>query len=270
VKPKVLLGRKAFFSATRRLYLTDWSAEENEAQFGKASNLHGHDYLIEAFYGGAVHGDDGMIVNITDLKPLLADAAAYFDGHYLNDLDEFKNVLPTIENLVNCLWNHLPATLGSGQLERLRLDESPRLWAVKTTGTMHLTRSYDFCAAHRLHAPDLPEAENERRYGKCNNPAGHGHNYTLEVTLEGEPDPQSGQLAALPALDQLVEKTVLDRFDHKHLNEDCPEFEHLIPTSENLAKVIFDLLNPLLESPHSHLAKVGLHETFKNYFEVER
>lgn len=232
--------------------------------------MHGHDYLVEAFYGGAVHGDDGMIVNITELKPFLADAAAYFDGHYLNSLPEFAPALPTLENLVNCFWNHLPATLGSGQLERLRLDESPRLWAIKTIDTMFLTRSYDFCAAHRLHSPGLPEDENERRYGKCNNPAGHGHNYTLEVTLAGEPNPQTGQLAALPALDQLVEETVLERFDHKHLNEDCPEFDHLIPTSENLARVIFDLLNPLLQTPHSHLAKIGLHETYKNYFEVER
>ena len=270
MKPKVLLGRKAFFSATRRLYLEDWDVQENLAHFGKASRLHGHDYLIDAFYGGAVHGDDGMIVNITELKPFLADAAAYFDGQYLNGLDEFKAILPTLENLVNCLWNHLPGTLGSGQLDRLQLDESPRLWIVKTINTMYLTRSYDFCAAHRLHAPGLPESENERRYGKCNNPAGHGHNYTLEVTLEGEPNPQTGQLAALPQLDKLVDETIIERFDHRHLNEDCPEFEHLIPTSENLAKVIFDLLNPLLESPHSHLAKVGLHETFKNYFEVER
>lgn len=267
---KVLLGRKAFFSATRRLHVNSWNAEENAAEFGKASRLHGHDYLIEAFYGGAVHGDDGMIVNITDLKPFLADAAAYFDGRYLNDLAELNTVPPTLENLVNCVWNRLPVTLGSGRLERLRLDESPRLWAIKTINTMFLTRSYDFCAAHRLHAPELPASENRRRYGKCNNPAGHGHNYTLEVTLEGEPNPQTGQLAALPALDHLVEETIIERFDHRHLNEDCPEFETLIPTSENLAKVIFNLLDPLLQTPHSHLAKVGLHETHKNYFEVER
>ncbi|MEO6908700.1 MAG: 6-carboxytetrahydropterin synthase [Abditibacteriaceae bacterium] len=270
MNPKVLLGRKAFFSATRRLHVDGWNEEENVAEFGKASRLHGHDYLVEAFYGGTVHSDDGMIVNITDLKPFLAKAAAYFDGHYLNDLAEFHDALPTAENLVNCFWNHLPQTLGSGELTRLRLDESSRLWVTITINTMFFTRSYDFCAAHRLHAPDLPASENKRRYGKCNNPAGHGHNYTLEVTLEGNLNPQTGQLAALPQLDQLVEETVIDRFDHRHLNEDCPEFKDIVPTSENLAKVIFNLLDPLLESPHSHLAKVGLHETYKNYFEVER
>jgi 6-pyruvoyltetrahydropterin/6-carboxytetrahydropterin synthase len=270
VKPKVLLGRKVFFSATRRLHVDGWNEEENAAAFGKAARLHGHDYLVEAFYGGAVHSDDGMIVNISELKPYLADAAAYFDGHYLNDLAEFQNAPPTAYNLVNCFWNHLPQSLGSGQLARLRLDESPRLWVTKTINTMLLTRSYDFCAAHRLHAPDLPESENERRYGKCNNPAGHGHNYRLEVTLEGDPNPQTGQLAALPKLDSLVQETIIERFDHRHLNEDCPEFANIVPTSENLAKVIFNLLDPLLESPHSHLAKIGLHETYKNYFEVER
>lgn len=267
---KVLLGRKAFFSATRRLHVNGWNEEQNVAQFGKASRLHGHDYVVDAFYGGAVHGDDGMIVNISELKPFLARAAGYFDGFYLNDLEEFQEALPTAENLVNCFWNHLPQALGTGQLDRLRLDESPRLWVVKTINTMLFTRSYDFCAAHRLHTPNLPASENRRRYGKCNNPAGHGHNYRLEVTLEGDPNPQTGQLAALPQLDQVVEETIIDRFDHRHLNEDCPEFETLVPTSENLAKVIFDLLDPLLESPHSRLAKVGLHETYKNYFEVER
>lgn len=267
---KVLLGRKAFFSATRRLHVSGWNTEENTAEFGRAARLHGHDYLVEASFSGDVHDDDGMIVNIFELKPFLADAAAYFDGHYLNDLPEFSDAPPTIENLVNCFWSHLPQTIGSGQLSRLRLDESPRLRVIKTINNMLLTRSYEFCAAHRLHAPDLSESENKRRYGKCNNPAGHGHNYTLDVTLGGDPDPQTGQLAALPKLDQIVEVTIYDRFDHRHLNEDCPEFEHLVPTSENLAKVIFDLLEPLLNSPHSHLVKVGLHESYKNYFEVER
>ena len=267
---KVLLGRKAFFSATRRLHVDGWSEEDNVTEFGKASRLHGHDYTVDAFYGGAVHGDDGMIVNITELKPFLATTAAYFDGHYLNDLQEFKAALPTPENLVNCFWNHLPQVLGTGDLIRLRLEESPRLWVTKTINTMLLTRSYDFCAAHRLHSSDLPASENRLRYGKCNNPAGHGHNYRLEVTLEGEPNPQTGQLAALPELDRLVDETIIERFDHRHLNEDCPEFENIVPTSENLAKVIFNLLFPLLELPHAHLAKVGLHETYKNYFEVER
>lgn len=267
---KVLLGRKTFFSATRALQMSGASIDENIAAFGKAHRLHGHGYMAEAFYAGKIAGDDGMIVNITDLKPHLASASAYFDGCYLNDLAEFREVPPTLENLVNCLWNHLPDQLGSGQLQKLRLDESPRLWAVKTTEAMFLTRSYDFCAAHRLHAPNLPDGENERRYGKCNNPAGHGHNYTLEVTLQGEPDARSGQLIALPDLDQLVEETIIERFDHRHLNEDCPEFTDIIPTSENLARVIFDLLDPLLETPQSRLVKIGLHETFKNYFEVER
>jgi len=267
---KVLLGRKTFFSATRALAIQGATVEANKAVFGKAYRLHGHGYMAEAFYAGNIARDDGMIVNITELKPFLATASAYFDGTYLNDLVEFKDAPPTLENLVNCFWNHLPSELGSGQLQKLRLDESPRLWAIKTTDAMYLTRSYDFCAAHRLHAPNLPAGENERRYGKCNNPAGHGHNYTLEVTLQGDPDPRTGQLMPLPALDQLVEETVLERFDHRHLNEDCPEFADLIPTSENLARVIFDLLNPLLETPQSNLAKIGLHETFKNYFEVKR
>lgn len=270
MKPNIFLSRKTFFSATRRLQVDGWNEDQNRAAFRKACQLHGHDYIVEVFYAGNVSDDDGMIINIMDVKALLATMTAHFDGHYLNDLSDFEGRLPTLENLVNSLWSYLPGALGNGQLDRLRLEESRRLNIIKTNNTMHLTRSYDFCAAHRLHAPHLPASENEQRYGKCGNPAGHGHNYKLDVTLEGEPNPQTGQLVALPELDQLVEETIIDRFDHKHLNEDCAEFKDLIPTSENFAKVIFDLLNPLLDSPHSHLAKVGLHETYKNYFEVER
>jgi 6-pyruvoyltetrahydropterin/6-carboxytetrahydropterin synthase len=126
-----------------------------------------------------------------------------------------------------------------------------------------------FNAAHRLHAAALSEAENAALYGKCNNPRGHGHNYGLEVTLEGEPDAVTGEIASPAWLDRIVEDTVFANYDHKHLNEDCPEFAELVPTSENLARVIFARLQPAVQGPGRRLSKIGLHETQKNYFEVE-
>lgn len=136
---------------------------------------------------------------------------------------------------------------------------------------MRITKKYEFAAAHRLHVPSLSDEENYARYGKCNNPSGHGHNYGLEVTLEGTPEDASGVLLAPDAFDEIVEQEVFARFDHKHLNVDCPEFRDLIPTSENLARVIFNILQKRIDDlgkPHVRLVKIGLQETQKNYFEV--
>jgi 6-pyruvoyltetrahydropterin/6-carboxytetrahydropterin synthase len=139
----------------------------------------------------------------------------------------------------------------------------------ETVPVMKVSRSYEFAAAHRLYTPKLSEADNRLRYDKCANMAGHGHNYQVEVTVQGSPDRESGYVIPPVLLDQIVNEEVYQRFDHKHLNEDCPEFRELVPTSENLAKVIFDLLQPRLREAGYELAKIGLHETQKNYFEVE-
>jgi 6-pyruvoyltetrahydropterin/6-carboxytetrahydropterin synthase len=210
-----------------------------------------------------------MIVNLNDIKPILAGILQPLDGAFLNDLSAFHNASPTLENLVQFLWRQMPAQLENATLARLCLQESPHVWIETSNHFMKLTRKYEFAAAHRLHAPTLSEDENTARYGKCNNPRGHGHNYGLEVTVEGTPDAASGVLIAPHEMDALVETEVFERFDHKHLNEDCPEFENLIPTSENLARVIFDILAPKIKTDSRRLAKIGLHETQKNYFEVE-
>ena len=93
---------------------------------------------------------------------------------------------------------------------------------------MLLTRRYRFAASHRLHTPALSDEENRRLYGKCNNPYGHGHDYLLDVTVEGSPD-SSGQIANRAFLDDLVRDRVLSQLDHKNLNEDRPEFRADVP-----------------------------------------
>ena len=130
-----------------------------------------------------------------------------------------------------------------------------------------LTRRYRFPAAHVLAHPDLPPAENERIYGKCANPAGHGHDYGLEVTVTGPVDPESGQIVDRDALDALVTRRVLDRFGYRMLNED-EAFAERVPTAENIAAAIFEELAPaVLDATGARLARVGLHETRKNSFE---
>ncbi len=130
--------------------------------------------------------------------------------------------------------------------------------------TIHLTRRYRFAAAHRLHSPRLSEEENWRTYGKCNNPYGHGHNYVVEVTVSGPPDPATGMVAHLGELDRFVERQVLETFDHKYLNQEIAAFRERVPTSENLCIEIYTRLRAF---PGARLERVRLEETSLNSFE---
>ena len=104
---------------------------------------------------------------------------------------------------------------------------------------LSLTRRYRFSASHRLHRPNFSEAENQRLYGKCSNPYGHGHNYVLEVTVTGPVDAATGMVANLGELDPFVEREVVEAFDHKYLNEEVPEFGDGVPTTENVCREIY-------------------------------
>ena len=128
-----------------------------------------------------------------------------------------------------------------------------------------LTHRFDFCASHRLHNPALSEKENIEIYGKCNNPNGHGHNYQLEVTLAGEPDPETGMVLELSVLKRIVDEEICERYDHKNLNLDVPEFKDLVPTAENMLVVIWDRL--IGRIPRGRLHRVRLIETANNSFE---
>lgn len=133
---------------------------------------------------------------------------------------------------------------------------------------VYLTRRYRFSAGHRLHNEALSAEENRRIYGKCNNPHGHGHNYVLEVTLAGNIDPATGMVCDLSVLDELVEREVLQPFDHKNLNLDVENFRQRVPTTENLCTEIFQLLRKKLESEGKNaarLARVRLQETESNF-----
>jgi 6-pyruvoyltetrahydropterin/6-carboxytetrahydropterin synthase len=129
---------------------------------------------------------------------------------------------------------------------------------------LELGRRYRFSASHRLHSAHLSEEENYRVFGKCNNPYGHGHNYTVEVALSGEVDPATGMIANLADLDAFVERHLLEDFDHKSLNEDVPAFRDTVPTTENLCIEIFQRLKSF---PRARLERVRVEETGKNSFE---
>lgn len=128
----------------------------------------------------------------------------------------------------------------------------------------HLTRRYLFSASHRLHSAEMSAEENHATYGKCNNPHGHGHNYSLEVTVSGQVDPATGMICNLVDLDQCVEREVLDRYNLENLNA-LEEFSVTVPTTENLCVQIFEILHRRF--PHAHLERVRLEETMMNSFE---
>ena len=128
-----------------------------------------------------------------------------------------------------------------------------------------LTRKYGFCAAHRLHAKELSDDVNKKVFGKCNNPNGHGHNYTVLVTLRREIDSAVSVSSDIEALDCLVTTKIVKRFDYRHLNDD-PAFLNMVTTGENVARFIWDQL--VDEIPlGQQLEKIGLIETRDNYFE---
>lgn len=128
----------------------------------------------------------------------------------------------------------------------------------------YLNRRYRFSASHRLHSVELSEDQNRSTYGKCNNPHGHGHNYTLEVTVSGPVDERTGMVCNLVDLDGFMEKGVLDRYNLQNLNT-MQEFAKVVPTTENLCVQIFEILQRGF--PHAHLERVKLEETMMNSFE---
>jgi|SRR5579863_3754007 6-pyruvoyltetrahydropterin/6-carboxytetrahydropterin synthase len=125
-------------------------------------------------------------------------------------------------------------------------------------------RRYLLSASHRLHSSGLSEEQNRDAYGKCNNPHGHGHNYTIEVLVGGPVDPRTGMVINLVELDEVVQTKVLERFDHTNLNLD-PIFANRVPTTENLCRVVFHLLQEPLAP--AELAHVRVEETENNFFE---
>ena len=128
----------------------------------------------------------------------------------------------------------------------------------------HLTRRYRFSASHRLHNDAMSAEDNRATYGKCNNPYGHGHNYTLEVTVGGPVDGSTGMVCNLVDLDGFVKQEIVKRYDHTNLNT-LEEFQKLVPTTENLCVEVFDRLHK--DFRPAHVEKVRIEETMMNSFE---
>lgn len=132
---------------------------------------------------------------------------------------------------------------------------------------VYLTRVYRFNAGHRLHDPSREEEWNRTVFGKCSLPGGHGHNYTLEVTVAGAPDPETGFVCDLSILDSAVQKEVLEKLDHRNLNDILSKDFGPAPTTEVLILELWRSLEPHLGAP-ARLHALRVSETAKNFFEL--
>ncbi len=130
---------------------------------------------------------------------------------------------------------------------------------------VYVTRRVTFSASHRLYNPELSEQENEELYDKCANPHGHGHNYVLEVTVAGKPGTESGYVIDLKKLKQILNREVVEKVDHKHLNHDVEFLKGVVPTAENLVVAFWRLLAPKITV--GRLYSIRLHETENNTVE---
>ena len=268
------LTRQIAFEASHHYCIPKLSDAENYALFGPAanSNGHGHNYVLEVTIKGEIQFQNGMVINIVELERVLRDRViSRYDHKHINlQHPTFANnphLQPTSENVAIQIWSSIEPYLKQSSLHTVRLYEDSTLF-VDCYGEeemVHLTKVYEFSAAHRLHSPYLRDEENQEVFGKCNNLHGHGHNYVLEVTVKGEVHPKTGMIVELDFLDEILQKQVYARFDYKHLNLDTPEFEELNPTSENFVKVLWDILEPSLRP--IKLYRLRLRETPKNYFD---
>lgn len=265
----VRLTKRIEFSASHRYHNPSWNAARNRAVFGACTNDpgHGHNYLLDVTVAGTLNEDTGMVINLTDLKQVLATVLTEFDHKHLNlDTTYFTDRIPTTENIATTLWKLLSPRVRPQTVERIRLYEDADLYAdvspeLVAAGEASITRRYHLAAAHRVPIQnDVPITA----YGPCASPSAHGHNYTVSITVHGAIDRDTGMVTDLTALDRLVNDRVLARFNYRDLNED-PAFQHEPPTGENLARCIWRLITGKVGG--GHVEKVEVRETEETSYE---
>ncbi|MBI1820549.1 MAG: 6-carboxytetrahydropterin synthase [Nitrospirae bacterium] len=268
------LTKRIEFSSSHFYFNSRWNQDENVRRFGKETNTHGHNYLLELSLEGEVDSITGMVINTVELKEKVVQLLNEFDHKHLNlDTPYFQNKLPTVENIARTLGEHFQLQNKGLNLSRIRLYENEDSFSdcfVSQKGTpmekklFLTTKTYRFSSAHRLHSKQLSDQENQRIYGKCNNPNSHGHNYVLEVTLKGTFDPAGGVIDDPESPDHHIQKEVVERYDHHFLDQDFEEFKDKVSTAENILVIIWNRLTPFLSN---RLYKLKLIETRDNYFE---
>jgi 6-pyruvoyltetrahydropterin/6-carboxytetrahydropterin synthase len=266
------ITRRATFSSGHRYWRTDLSPEDNYRLFGPwaSPHYHGHNYVLDVTYKGSVSVENDMVANLTHIRDILHSKIV--EPLHQKSLNEevpfFQTHPPTLENIARYILQLLLPPPEGLSIGRIRLAETDTLYVeLSPQGErpmFTLTRVYDFCASHRLYLPHLSDEENLNLFGKCSNPHGHGHNYFLEVTVTGEPDPETGMIARIEDIDSVVTREILHRYDHKNLNVEVPELQDINPTTERITEAIFHRLKKALPVK---LLRVRLQETPRNWCE---
>jgi 6-pyruvoyltetrahydropterin/6-carboxytetrahydropterin synthase len=224
----------------------------------------GYFFCIQATVAGDLDPASNYLLNIREIDGVIRRSAVPLFRRAI-DQRRFGGGASVLVELFERVRHAWPGR----SLECLRLWLSPFLSLAVNTGELpmvRLSQRFEFSASHRLHNPALSESANCQTFGKCSNPHGHGHNYILEVTLGGNPD-AAGLVIPVPTFERIVSETVINRFDHKNLNVELPQFRELIPTVENIAMVIYRLLKPQFDAIKVKLAAVTVWETPKTWCE---
>ena len=267
---KCIINRRAQFSASHRYWLPELDETENKRLFGACSRFpgHGHNYVLYVSLEGDLD-KYGMVENLSVVKQVIKrEVTSQLNYSHLNDTwSEFEQTLPTTENIARVIWHRLAPHL---PLVNIQLFEHPELWTDYQGNNMEatLTVKTHFSAAHRLALLSLSFEENQEIYGKCARPNGHGHNYHLEVTVAGEIDNRTGMLVDLGELQSAIDEYVVEPFDHTFLNKDIPYFAEVVPTAENIAVRIADLLRSPVKELGCELDKIKLIESPNNSCEI--
>ena len=276
----IAMTRRIAFSAG----VIDWPTGCDAASAAGPPDAYGHNYVLDVTVRGEISPKTGVVVNIKDIDRVVRERVVDLLHHKTihGQVPEFERRPVTPEALAVWIAGTLQDALPpETTLAAVRIEETPLVaaeWVARqpipmkseqsnTNPTlMRSTRIYEFAASHRLHSPQLTDDENRELFGKCNYANGHGHNYTLEITVEGPVDPVSSRVMCPATLDEIVNREVVDRYDHRHFNYDVPEFKDLVPSTEVVTKMIWERLVAEIPPP-ARLASVLIRETARNIFE---
>lgn len=258
----ICISQSAHFSCAHKYANDQLSETENQKLYGSDYSAQGlgNNFQAMATVCGPASETTGQVWNHEDFQRQLVELVSLFDHRFAGpEIAGFGNKVSSLENMALFLAKELSQKVPAGvELRRFRLFEDQNLWAdvfAPEGGRLRLTKAYRIRCVHRHHNPDLSMEENKRLYHKCS--AVHGHEYRIEVTLQGEVDGVTGLLMPRPQLDQIVKSLIVDPLDGQFLND------HLGNTS---GEIISERFYRILKSQLPNLLTVSLRETRKNSF----
>lgn len=255
------------FTAARRTWSPKLSDSENEKLFGAAASPkgHGHEYRVRVTLGGNVEEKIGTHLPYSEVNHAVESLRAQLDHTNLTEqLPEFKTEPNTTESLAAILYRRLRPSI---PVIRVRIHEHDNFYVECLNSSRFVMGvTTHFFAAHRLNAKSFNASENRELYGKCNNPAGHGHEYLIECALDGSLDETSGTLFPLPTFEQMMQSIVAD-WNYKHLDAEIPYFADRPSTGENILRGLWDKGKAVFERDPF---RMRLWETPNNRFTLRR